>query len=174
MLSGIFLDTGFYKSKTVGLRTFDASMILKEYGADNGKADDFLKEEYEEYSLTNKIVETMKTPYYGVVYCVGEESEILEISSLAKAANACMALKGVNCCFVIGRTSDDEVRMSARSDGTVNVQILCEKMNGGGHFTAAGSAFKDSSIRSVEALLLDTLANNLSDARSEKAKKEGN
>lgn len=174
MLSGIFLDTGFYKSKTVGLRTFDASMILKEYGADNGKADDFLKEEYEEYSLTNKIVETMKTPYYGVVYCIGEESEILEISSLAKAANACMALKGVNCCFVIGRTGDDEVRMSARSDGTVNVQILCEKMNGGGHFTAAGAAFKDSSIRSVETLLLDTLANNLSDARSDKAKKEGN
>ncbi|MBP5694234.1 MAG: DHH family phosphoesterase [Bacilli bacterium] len=174
MLAGIFLDTGFYKSKTVGLRTFDASMILKEYGADNGKADDFLKEEYEEYSLTNKIVETMKTPYYGVVYCLADEGEILEISSLAKAANACMQLKGVNCCFVIGRTGDDEVRMSARSDGSVNVQILCEKMNGGGHFTSAGAAFRDSSIKKVESLLLDTLANGLSDARSEKVKKEGN
>ena len=174
MLAGIFLDTGFYKSKTVGLRTFDASMILKEYGADNGKADDFLKEEYEEYSLTNKIVETMKTPYYGVVYCLADEGEILEISSLAKAANACMQLKGVNCCFVIGRTGDDEVRISARSDGSVNVQILCEKMNGGGHFTSAGAAFRDSSIKKVESLLLDTLANGLSDARSEKVKKEGN
>ncbi len=174
MLSGIFLDTSFYKSKTVGLRTFDASMILKEYGADNGKADDFLKEEYEEYSLTNKIVETMKTPYYGVVYCMADESEILEISSLAKAANACMALKGVNCAFVFGRTSEDEIRMSCRSDGSVNVQILAEKMNGGGHFTAAGAGFKDTNMKKVETLLLDVLANSLSDARNEKTKKEGN
>ena len=116
----------------------------------------------------------MKTPYYGVVYCLADEGEILEISSLAKAANACMQLKGVNCCFVIGRTGDDEVRISARSDGSVNVQILCEKMNGGGHFTSAGAAFRDSSIKKVESLLLDTLANGLSDARSEKVKKEGN
>ena len=149
-------------------------MILKEYGADNGKADDFLKEEYEEYSLTNKIVETMKTPYYGVVYCMADESEILEISSLAKAANACMALKGVNCAFVFGRTSEDEIRMSCRSDGSVNVQILAEKMNGGGHFTAAGAGFKDTNMKKVETLLLDVLANSLSDARNEKTKKEGN
>lgn len=171
MLSGIFLDTGFYKSKTVGLRTFEASMILKEFGADNGKADDFLKDEYEEYTLVNKLVDTMKTPFYGVVYCQGDENEYYERSTLAKAANQCLQLKGVNACFVIGKTAENETRISARSDGTVNVQILCEKFGGGGHFTMAAALFKDTSIKKAEEILLETLNSNLTDARNEISKK---
>lgn len=171
MLSGIFLDTGFYKSKTVGLRTFEASMILKEFGADNGKADDFLKDEYEEYILVNKLVDTMKTPYYGVVYCRGEENDYYERTTLAKAANQCMQLKGVNACFVIGKTAENETRISARSDGTVNVQILCEKFGGGGHFTMAAALFKETTIKKAEEILLETLNSNLTDARNDSSKK---
>lgn len=171
MLSGIFLDTGFYKSKTVGLRTFEASMILKEYGADNGLADDLLKDDYEEYLLINKIISTMKTPYYGVVYCVGDEEDNLERSTLAKVANQCMQLKGVNAVFVIGKTASDECRISARSDGSVNVQILCEKLGGGGHFTQAATLFKDKTISDVEKLLLNVLASYLNEARSAQGKK---
>ncbi|HNY74591.1 MAG: hypothetical protein GX812_02155, partial [Erysipelotrichaceae bacterium] len=48
MLSGIFLDTTYFKSKNTGIRTFEASMVLKEYGADNSVADDYLKDEFEE------------------------------------------------------------------------------------------------------------------------------
>ena len=50
MLAGILLDTNNYKNKT-GSRTYEASMILKEFGADNNQASEFLKEEYEEYLL---------------------------------------------------------------------------------------------------------------------------
>lgn len=171
MLSGIFLDTGFYKSKTVGLRTFEASMILKEFGADNGRADDFLKDEYEEFVLVNKLVNTMKTPYYGIVYCIGGDDEYFERTTLAKAANQCIQLKGINACFVIGKTSESETRISARSDGTVNVQILCEKFGGGGHFAMAAALFKDTSTKKAEEILLDTLKSNLSDARNEFSKK---
>lgn len=93
MLAGIFLDTSFYKAKTTGLRTFEASMILKEYGANNSQADDLLKDEYEEYALINKIISTLKTPYYGVVYCVCDENEIVERSTLAKVGNQCIQFK---------------------------------------------------------------------------------
>lgn len=166
MLSGIFLDTGFYKNKSVGIRTFDASLILKEYGADNGIADDLLKDEYEEYVLINKIISTMQTPYYGIVYCMAEEDEILEASTLAKVGNQCMQLKGINACFVIGRTSDSEVRISARSDGTVNVQIICEKLDGGGHLSQAAALLKKTTISEVKDKLLDVLGTYLSDART--------
>ena len=172
MLSGIFLDTGFYKAKTVGLRTFEASMILKEYGADNAKADDLLKDEYEEYTLINKIVDTMKAQSYGVVYCKCPEEDEFEKSTLAKVANTCMQLKGVNSCFVIGRTDDNGVSISARSDGTINVQILCEKMGGGGHFSQAGCYFKEKTVKQVEEILLENLTNNLSSARDIKEKGE--
>lgn len=172
MLSGIFLDTGFYKSRTVGLRTFEASGVLKEYGADNAVADDLLKDEYEEYALVNKILASLKTPYYGVVYCNSGDDDIVERSTLAKVANQCMQLKGINACFVIGKTNNNEIRISARSDGTINVQVLCEKLGGGGHFSMAAAAFKDKNSKQVESLLLETLDEYLSDARAQQAKKE--
>jgi Predicted signaling protein consisting of a modified GGDEF domain and a DHH domain len=174
MLSGIFLDTSFYKAKTTGLGTFEASMILKENGADNSIADDLLKDEYEEYALVNKIVSTLKTPYYGICYCVSDENEIIERSTLAKAGNACIQLKGINACFVIGKTSENEVRISARSDGTVNVQILMEKMGGGGHYSGAATLIKDSTIKKTEETLLDVLQNYLGEARSKKEDMKGN
>jgi c-di-AMP phosphodiesterase-like protein len=174
MLSGIFLDTGFFKAKTTGLRTFEASMILKEYGADNSLADDLLKDEYEEYALVNKIIGTIKTPYYGVSYCTCEEDEIIEQATLAKVANQCSQFKGINACFVIGKTSEDMVRISARSDGTVNVQILMEKMGGGGHYSMAASAIKDSTVKKTEDALLEVLQNYLGEARSKKDDLKGN
>lgn len=171
MLSGIFLDTGFYKSRTVGLRTFEASGVLKEYGADNSIADDLLKDEYEEYALVNKILTSMRTPFYGVVYCNSGDDDVVERSTLAKVANQCMQLKGINACFVIGRTNNNEIRVSARSDGTINVQVLCEKMGGGGHFSMSAAAFKDKSSKQVENILLETLDEYLSEARSQQGKK---
>lgn len=166
MLSGIFMDTTYFKSKTCGIRTFEASMILKEYGADNSTADDFLKDEFEEYTLITKIISTLKTPYYGVVYCVADEDDIIESATLAKVGNQCMQMRGVNACFVIGKTAVNEVKISCRSDGSINVQLLAEKLNGGGHFTQAAGLFKNVSLDNVESKLLDVLNEYLNDARS--------
>ena len=165
MLAGIFMDSNFYKATTVGTRTFEASMILKEYGADNSKADDFLKDEFEEYALVTKIISTIQTPHYGVVYCMADEDDIIEAATLAKVGNQCMQMKGVNACFVIGRTAEDEVRISCRSDGSINVQLLAEKLNGGGHFTQAACTFKKMSLEQVETRLLNVLSDYLNDSR---------
>jgi len=170
MLSGIFLDTTYFKSKNTGIRTFEASMVLKEYGADNSVADDYLKDEFGEYSLVTKIISTLKTPHYGVVYCVAEEGELIEVATLAKVANQCMQMKGVNAAFVIGNTDEKETRVSARSDGTINVQMLAEKMFGGGHFTSAGVTFKNGTIKKAEEKLLEVLNEYLNDARSQEQK----
>ena len=167
MLSGMFLDTNFFKSKSTGIRSFEAAEILKEFGADNQKADDFLKDEYEEYALVTNIVSTLRTPYTGVVYCVSDDKDIVEQASLSKVANQLMQLKGISACFVIGRTGTNETRISARSDGSINVQLLCEKMGGGGHFGAAAASFRDASVSVVEGKLLDTLDTYLNEAKSD-------
>lgn len=166
MLSGIFMDTSFFKSKSVGMRTFEAASILKTYGADNAIADDYLKDEFEEYSLINKIIATMKTPYYGIVYCVSDDDEVIERTTVAKVANTVLQLKGVNACFVVGRTEDNTVRISGRSDGTVNVQLICEHLGGGGHFSSAATAIKDSTTEKVVKNLLSTLDQYLDSART--------
>ncbi|MCR5491279.1 MAG: DHH family phosphoesterase [Bacilli bacterium] len=167
MLSGMFLDTGFFKSKAVGVRTFEAAEILKEFGADNAVADDYLKDEFEEYALVTKIVSTLRTPYTGVCYCVSDERDIVEKSTLAKVANQIMSLKDINCCFVIGRTGENETGLSARSDSTVNVQLLCEKLGGGGHFNMAAASFSNTPVAVIEGKLLDTLDTYLSEAKSD-------
>ena len=165
MLSGIFMDSNFFKATTSGARTFEAAMFLKECGADNVKADDFLKDEFEEHALVNKILANTKTPYYGIVYCMADEDDYIEPATLAKVGNQCMSMKGINASFVIGKTGPEEVRISCRSDGTINVQLLAEKMNGGGHFTQAACAFKSSSLETAETRLLTTLNDYLNDAR---------
>jgi len=165
MLAGIFMDSNFFKTTTSGARTFEAAMFLKECGADNAKADDFLKDEFEEHALVNKILANTKTPYYGIVYCMADEDDYIEPATLAKVGNQCMSMKGINASFVIGKTGPEEVRISCRSDGTINVQLLAEKMNGGGHFTQAACAFKSSSLETAETRLLTTLNDYLNDAR---------
>ena len=167
MMSGIFLDTNFFKSNSVGVRTFEAAEVLRDFGADPRRADDYLKDEYEEYLLVNKIASTMKTPYRGIVYAVCDESDTIDRATLAKAANTLMALKDTNAAFVIGKVAEREWRISARSDQSINVMLLCEKMGGGGHFSMAACAFPNSSLAVVEGKLLNTLQLYLDDARSD-------
>ena len=165
MLSGIFLDSNFFKSRQTSTNAFEAAMVLKEYGADNFKADDFLKDEYEEAALVNKIAATIYSPYYGVVVCKADENDIIEAAALSKVANQCMQMKGVNAAFVIGRTDERKVRISCRSDGTISVQILAEKLGGGGHQQSAATEFNNISIDEAEERLNDVLKENLNDAR---------
>ena len=171
MLSGIFLDSSFYKSKNTGIRTFEASTILKEFGADNSVADDLLKDDYEEYVETSSIVRNIKTIEYGVVYAIADPDKIYDASAIAKASNTCLSMKEVHAAFVIGRTSNRETKISARSDGLVNVSLLCEKLGGGGHFTSAAATMLKSDLSEVEKQLLNVIRLYLAEAKSDMKRK---
>ena len=175
MLSGIFLDSEFYKNNNTGIRTFESSTILKEYGANNSMADDLLKDDYEEYVEVNSIVKNMKTAEYGVVYCMADTNNVYDSATIAKAANTCLSMKGVHACFAIGKISNKEMKVSARSDGLINVSLLCEKMGGGGHFTSAATVFNTNDIKEVEATILRVVSTYLKDAKvdANKLGKEG-
>lgn len=165
MLAGIFLDSEFYKSNNTGIRTFESSTILKEYGANNSLADDLLKDDYEEYIEVNSIVRNMKTVDYGVVYAAASPDIVYDQSTIAKAANICLSMKGVHASFIIGKISGREIKISARSDGFVNVSLLCEKMGGGGHFTSAATIFLKSNMKEVEEILVQTINTYLKEAK---------
>ncbi|MGM9874059.1 MAG: DHH family phosphoesterase [Bacilli bacterium] len=167
MLSGIFLDSSYFKSNHTGMRTFEACTILKEYGADNSLADDLLKDDFEEYQTVTDIVHKIVTPYAGVVYSLADD-RIYDSATLAKAANACLTMKGIHAAFVIGKATSKDVRVSCRSDGSVNVQFLAEKMGaGGGHFTSAAVYFEKASVEAVKEQLLNVLSQYLADARND-------
>ena len=66
--------------------------------------------------------------------------------------------------FVIGKVSNREIRVSARSDGTINVSLLTEKLGGGGHFTSAAATFNSSDVREVKKAILGVLESSLTEA----------
>ena len=165
MLSGILLDTNYYRNRT-GPRTYDASLILKEFGADNAQADSFLKEEFEEYALEMKIMSSAVTPYFGIIVCKADEEDVIDRTTLAVCAQEALQIKGINACFVIGRIEQKKVGISSRSDGTINVQLLMEKLGGGGHFSGAATQFDNLTIKEVSDQLLNVLDLYLNDARA--------
>ena len=165
MLSGIFLDSEYYRSSSTGIRTFESSTILKEYGANNSLADNFLKDDFEEYKEIHSIVEKLKTAEYGVVYAIANPDNRYDDATISKAANSCLQLKGVRAAFVFGKINDREIKLSARSDGSINMQLLCEKMGGGGHHNGAAVKFFRSDVKEVEKILLETLDKYLQDAK---------
>ena len=166
MLTGILLDTNNYKNRT-GSRTYEASMILKEYGADNNQATEFLKEEYEEYQLKTKIMANSETPYYGVVVCSAGEEDIIDRTLLAMVGQEVLNVKEIKACFVIGKISDSAVGISARSDGTVNVQKIMESLNGGGHFSSAATQIEEVNIEEAKKMLYSKLESFVGDTRIE-------
>jgi len=164
MLTGILLDTNNYKNKT-GSRTYEASMLLKEYGADNNQASEFLKEEYEEYLLKTKIMANSYTPYYGVVVCLSNDDDVVDKTTIAKVANSVLDVKEIRACFVIGRITTNSIGISARSDGTVNVQKIMESLNGGGHYSAAATEIENSTVEHVKEMLESKMEGFIGDTR---------
>ena len=164
MLSGIFLDSGYFKSRSTGIRTFEAATILKEYGADNSLADDFLKDDYEEHQEVTDITANLETPFYGVVIATADQDRLYDHATIAKAANMCLSYKGVHAAFVIGKVSQREIRVSARSDGTINVSLLSEKLGGGGHFTSAAASFIGTDLKTIKEKIIVVLETSLTEA----------
>ncbi|MFA7032458.1 MAG: DHH family phosphoesterase [Bacilli bacterium] len=174
MLSGIFLDSSYFKSKNTGIRTFEASTILKEYGADNSLAYDFLKDDYEEHKAVTDLISNIEHPHYGVVVAIGAEDRVFDQATIAKAANECLTFKGIHAAFIVGKTGNRDIRMSTRSDGTINVQLIAEKLGGGGHFSSAAVSFDSSSISEVKSALLAVLESNLQEATNDAKRSKGN
>lgn len=168
MLAGTMLDTDHFRNK-VSAATFEAMGILKRFGADSLKADDFLKEDFEQYSLKVKFMNHLETPFTGIVIATDpDETELVDRSVLAIVSQESMTIAGIDAAFTIGRVSPTEVGISARSNTTVNVELIMRKMGGGGHFAAAATAIESTSVSEVAEQLKEVLNDYLSMARTAK------
>lgn len=167
LFSGICLDTHFFKEHAT-LNSFEASAQLKNMGADSDKVTDFLKEELEEYRQKISILNNAETPYYGCLVATCPDSEVVNDVTLAIVANEALTIRGISLSFCIGRISEHVVKISARSDGSVSVQLLIEKLGGGGHLAMAAVTMKDIRVEDAKAKLLALLKEYLDDARLNK------
>ena len=111
------------------------------------------KEEYEEMKLVSSIVSTAKVLYPGIFMAKGDNADIITRTVLSKVAEEILSTKGVQAVFVIGRTNNNEVSISARSLTDFNVQVIMESLHGGGHFSKAATQLPNETIENACAML---------------------
>lgn len=138
LYGGIMIDTKDFTFKT-GVRTFEAAAHLRKYGVDIIKVKKWFQADLESYNIIADIVKKAEkvTDTIAVSVCDSEDYENVNLIC-AKAADELLTISDITASFVIGNLGD-KICISGRSIGDVNVQIILEKMGGGGHITLAGA-----------------------------------
>ncbi len=162
LLSGILLDTKQFTRNT-GTRTFSAAQYLRGAGASPTDVYAMFKTEPDELKKEARFHTDIKI-YRGNIAisgCEGENDNSYRIIA-SKAADKMLSLKGIEAAFTVVRIGDS-VHISGRSNGIINVQLILEKLNGGGHFDVAGAQVKASSVRDVMQMLKSAIDDYLDD-----------
>ncbi|NBK96765.1 MAG: DHH family phosphoesterase [Erysipelotrichia bacterium] len=152
MYLGILVDTNRFKMRT-GFRTFEAAAQLEKIGVDPIQAEDLLKEDYHDFAAKTNIFKYAKMYEPHMIIASVNNEQILSRTLMSMSADTLLSIKDVDAAFVIAKTAEDEVGISARSKGHVNVQRIMELMNGGGHFSAAATQRKNESVLALETQL---------------------
>lgn len=156
LLAGIIVDTKSFTLRT-GSRTFDAASYLRAQGADTVLVQKFLKEDLETYIKRSKLIESVKFHHDGIAIGKGTDDEVYNSVLIAQAADTLLTMDGVQASFVISKRSEDEIGISARSLGKVNVQVIMESLGGGGHLSNAATQLHDITIAEAEEQLLKAI-----------------
>lgn len=162
LLAGILLDTNQF-TKNTGTRTFSAALYLRAHGADVGEVQEFFKTELVDFQRELKFHKSVEI-YRGItaIASTDEECTVKDKVPAAKAANKLLSVEGVKASFAVVPIGD-EVHISARSTGTINVQLLLERLKGGGHFDAAGTRLEGVSAAETVAMLKEAIDSYLSE-----------
>ncbi len=156
LLSGICLDTKNFSINT-GVRTFEASALLRKHGADTTAVRLMFSDSIDGYKLKNTVISTAEK-YKNFVFAYNNlnitDYEKKVISS--KVADELLNISGVKASFVFTKI-EDSINISARSFGEVNVQIIMEKMGGGGHRNMAACQLKGVDFEAAKSTLIDTI-----------------
>ncbi len=156
MYAGIMIDTNNFLTKT-GVRTFEAAAFLKRNGADVTRIRKAFRSDMEEYRL--KALAMGRTEiylnHYAITYLPDNDEENPTIVG-AQVANELLNIIGVQASFVVSEYHN-KIYVSARSIDEVNVQIIMERLGGGGHLSSAGTQFEDIDIAEAIIKIKDTL-----------------
>lgn len=155
MLTGIQIDTKSF-TKSAGTRTFDAASYLRSAGADGMLIQSFMKEDSQSFMQRNHLLARAEINDQTAI-CTGEEDRYYDSVTAAQAADMLLQIANVDASFVITKRADGKVGVSARSMGDFNVQVIMEKMGGGGHLANAATQISGKNVAEVKQELLDLL-----------------
>lgn len=147
LLAGITLDTKNFTLRT-GVRTFEAAAFLRKLGADTVNVKALFSNSIHSYKQKSEIVSSAWI-YKGCAIATAEKNTEETRIVAAQAADELLGVADVSASFVLSKTGSDEISLSGRSLGAINVQLIAETLGGGGHQTMAGAQFKGMSAEEV-------------------------
>lgn len=151
LLAGIMLDTRDFVINA-GVRTFEAAAYLRRMGAITQNVKHLFAGSLENYAAKAKLVESAVV-YKGCAIVAAGQVEADSSVVIPQAANDLLSIEGVQASFVAVQM-EDSIMISARSMGEVNVQVIMEKMGGGGHLMMAGAQLKNVSLEKTKVYLM--------------------
>ncbi|MBU5349569.1 DHH family phosphoesterase [Paenibacillus lautus] len=155
LLAGITVDTKHFALHT-GSRTFEAAGFLRRHGADTMMIQRVLKEDLTEFIAKAEIVKHAKMVYDHIAIAVSKSGEPMPQLLIAQVADMLLNMTDVQASFVISERTDGKIGISARSMGKMNVQMIMERLGGGGHLTNAAVQL-DTTPEKAEEKLMEVL-----------------
>jgi len=153
LLAGMVVDTKSFSVRT-GARTFEAASFLRRSGADSALIQKMLKEDLDEYLKKADIIKHARIIYENIAVATGETGRKFSPMLVAQAADTLLNMTGIIASFVISERTDGLIGISARSMGDINVQVVMERLGGGGHLTNAAVQIEGTLEQAEEKLLL--------------------
>ena len=155
LYAGIMMDTKNFTFKT-GVRTFEAAAYLRKCGIDIIRVKKWFQSDLKTYTKISKIIDNSEIINDTIGISIYDENDKDANVICAKAADELLTISDITASFVIGKLGD-KVCISGRSIGNINVQIILEKLGGGGHITLAGAQIEGLSIGEVKNLLIEKI-----------------
>ena len=156
LYAGIMMDTKNFTFKT-GVRTFEAAAYLRRCGIDIIKVKKWFQSDLESYKRISEIVKKSEIIHDTIAISTYEIQEKDTSLICAKAADELLTIGNITASFVLGLMEDGKVCISGRSIGDVNVQMILEKLGGGGHITLAGAQLENVTIDEAKQELISKI-----------------
>lgn len=157
LIAGIYVDTKNFTFKT-GVRTFEAAGFLKRLGADLIEVKKLFLDDFETYVERTKLVASAEVQ--NNIAIAVNEGEVKNTLTIPQAADELLKIDGIKASFVLAKIREDVV-ISGRSLGDINVQIILESIGGGGHMSIAGAKISNIDVNEAKNILIQSINNYL-------------
>lgn len=155
LYAGIMMDTKNFTFKT-GVRTFEAAAYLRRCGVDIIRVKKWFQSDFASYNKIADIVKNAEIVNDTIAISIYDEKTKDTSLVCAKAADELLTISDITASFVIGNLGD-KICISGRSIGDINVQIILEKLGGGGHITLAGAQVEGMTIEETKQELINRI-----------------
>ena len=166
LMGGMMLDTKNFTTRVTS-RTFDVASYLRTRGSDSITIQEIAATDFDEYREVNELILEGHKLGSEVLIAEAKDSKCYDTVVISKAADALLAMSGIEASFVLAKNIQGFISISARSRSKINVQRIMEELGGGGHFNLAAAQIKDMTLSETGKKLTEIILNEINQKEKE-------